>query len=296
MDVACLGANGMRAAPVLRRMLPSTSPAAGVPWPERRLVAAIAEGGPALVALSGGVDSGLVAALAHEALGRQALAVTVQSRSLAARELTRAREVATAIGLEHRTVFAEPLERAEYRRNEADRCYHCRSVETGALRALGRAEGFAQYLDGIHQDDLRDDRPGLRAMDEAGFRHPLLEAGWGKARVRSVARARGLPNWDQPSDACLASRVARGEPVSAELLGRIERAEAIVLARGFRRVRVRVRGGAARLEVGPEELARLEPGPLVEELLEAIRAIGFDPVSVDPLGYGAARSPLPVIP
>jgi pyridinium-3,5-biscarboxylic acid mononucleotide sulfurtransferase len=275
----------------------SPGPAAGPPpWPEAEIVATIRAGGPALVALSGGVDSALVASLAREALGPNAIAVTVTSPSLASRELERARRVAEAIGIPHRAVPGDPLDREEYRLNGADRCYHCRRVETTALRDLGEAEGIAQYLDGIHMGDLSDDRPGLRAMDEAGFRHPLLRAGWAKPEVRAAARSRRLPNWDQPSDACLSSRVARGEPITVELLRRIERAESLVLARGFRRVRVRVRSGAARIEVDPDELPRLAPGPLAEELAAGIRAIGFEPVTVDPRGYGRAGPALPVVP
>lgn len=249
------------------------------------LVAHIADGGPALVALSGGVDSAVVAALAQRALGAELLAVTIAGSATSAEERGSAEAVAATLGLRHRTIEADPLSRAEYRANGADRCYHCRSVETAALRAVGATEGVRQWLDGLHVDDLAEERPGRRAMDEAGFQHPLLWGGWRKAEVRAFARTAGLPNAERPSNACLASRVARGEPVSRELLGRIERAERVLLVRGFRRVRVRTSAGTARLEVDPDELPRLEEPALLGEVTREIEALGFASVAVDPRGY-----------
>jgi uncharacterized protein len=239
-----------------------------------------------LVALSGGVDSALVAALALEAMGSKAVAVTLSGPAVAGGEVERARRVARGIGIEHHVLSVDPLVRAEYRSNPPNRCYFCRSVEAGRLRSFGEDRGVEQYLDGVHADDLADDRPGLRAMNEAGFAHPLAEAGWRKTDVRRAARARGLPNADQPSDACLASRVAHGHPIDAALLGRIEAAEAILLTRNFRRVRVRVRGSAARIEVDPGEVARLSAPPLSEEILGLVRLLGFGTVEIDPNGYG----------
>jgi len=261
---------------------------------EPEIVARLREGGPALVALSGGVDSSLVAALAHEALGRAAGAVTLSGPAVSRAEVDRARRVAESVGIAHVVLEVDPLVRPEYRANPANRCYFCRSVETAALRSFGDPRGFVQYLDGVHSDDLSDDRPGLRAMDEAGFMHPLVWAGWTKADVRAAARSRHLPNWDSPSDACLASRVAHGDPISRELLGRVEAAESVLLDRGFRRVRVRVRDGGARLEVDPAEVARLQTLPLASEVLDAIRQLGFDPVTIDPHGYGGRRPPAAV--
>lgn len=259
------------------------------------LEARILEGGRAVVALSGGVDSSLVAALAHSALGREAFAVTLTGPAVSLREAARARQVAAAIGIEHVLLPIDPLSRPEYRENRPDRCYFCRTVETSALREFGAARSVGQYLDGVQRDDLSDDRPGLRAMDEAGFRHPLLWAGWGKAEVRAEARRRGLPNWDQPSDACLASRVAHGEPVTAELLRSIELAEQVLQDHGFRRVRVRVRSGAARIEVDPDELPRLLEEPLASAVVRAVGRIGFSPVSIDPRGYHASLPSLPTV-
>lgn len=264
------------------------------PRAEAEIITALRRGGPALVALSGGVDSSTVAALARAALGAQAVAVTVVGSAVSSREVETAREVARAIGLRHLLVGAEPLADDAYRANGADRCYRCRSVEAPALRSVGQAEHVHQYLDGIHLDDLGDDRPGIRAMELAGFVHPLLWAGWRKVEVRRYARSVGLPNWDRPSNACLASRVARGEPISRELLERIDRAEGVLLDRGFRRVRVRVRQGTARVEVGQDEVDRLETSGLRAEVTERLLQLGFDSVTYDLLGY-PGRERLPVV-
>jgi pyridinium-3,5-biscarboxylic acid mononucleotide sulfurtransferase len=263
---------------------------------EPEIVARIQGGGSAVVALSGGVDSSLVAALAHEALGSAAEAVTLSGPAVSRVEVERARRVARSVGIAHVVLEVDPITLPEYRANPTNRCYFCRTIETTALRSFGDARGFQQYLDGVHSDDLLEDRPGLRAMDEAGFSHPLAWAGWTKADVRAAARTRHLSNWDEPSDACLASRVAHGDPISRELLGRVEAAESVLLGRGFRRVRVRVRDGGARIEVDPSEVTRLRSPPLSGEVLDAIHRIGFDPVTIDPQGYGGRRNPATVPP
>jgi pyridinium-3,5-biscarboxylic acid mononucleotide sulfurtransferase len=263
-----------------------SSPVPVSPCDERSLVRRIGDGGRAVIALSGGVDSAVVAALAFDALGTEATAITLRGPAVAQVEVDRAIRVARGIGIHHEVLDVDPLARAEYRSNPTNRCYFCRSVEAERLLAFGRAWGARQYLDGIHTDDYSDDRPGLRAMDEAGFHHPLAEGGWTKADVRRVARSRHLANAEQPSDACLASRVAHGDPIDALLLGRIEAAETILLDRGFRRVRVRVRGGAARIEVDPSEVLRLSTAPLSTEVLTSVQGLGFGSVTIDPQGYG----------
>jgi len=272
------------------RPSPSTPP----PRSDGEIVSLLRGRGPALVALSGGVDSAAAASLAHRALGDRAVAATVVSRSVSPRELDAARAVARSVGLRHRLVRAEPLDDPRYRENEADRCYRCRSVETAALREAGASEGAVQYLDGIHRDDLTDDRPGLQAMDQAGFFHPFVWASWTKDDVRRYARAAALPNWDRPSNACLASRVARGEAISRELLERIDRAEGEILDRGFRRVRVRVRGDRARVEVDRSEVPRLDDPALRAEITGALCRLGFVAVTFDPEGY-LGRERLPVV-
>lgn len=275
----------------------SSSPSSAPPLRSvDEVVARIRDGGRAVVALSGGVDSSLVAALAFSALGPEAFAVTLVGPAVSREEVARAERVAKSIGVEHALVPADPLSREEYRANRSDRCYFCRSVETSVLREWGMVRSARQYLDGVHWDDLSDDRPGLRAMDEAGFLHPLLWAGWGKAEVRAEARRRALPNWDQPSDACLASRVAHGEPVSEELLSRIEAAETVLRNLGFRRVRVRARGGAARIEVDPLEVPRLRSEPVASEVVRSVGRLGFSPVTIDPIGYRGAPPALRTLP
>jgi len=244
-----------------------------------------AAGGPTLVALSGGVDSAVVAALGRSALGDRLTAATLSGPAVALDELRRAREVADHLAIPHATIAADPLQDPAYRANPSNRCYFCRSAETAALRRWGAAHGIVRYVDGVHRDDLGDDRPGLRAMDEAGFEHPLLWAGWGKLRVRSYARSVGLPNWDAPSDACLASRIPHGVAVEEPLLRRIERAERFVHARGFRRVRVRVEGDGARIELDPGEIDRASAPPERAALEAGVRAEGFASVVIDPRGY-----------
>jgi pyridinium-3,5-biscarboxylic acid mononucleotide sulfurtransferase len=251
------------------------------------LIRRIAPGGPALVAMSGGVDSAVVAHLAFASLGGLAHAVTLTGPAVSADEIERAKAVAQRIGIDHHLVASDPLALPEYRTNPSNRCYFCRKTETSALLQWGREHGVAQWLDGVHVDDLSDDRPGLRAMNEAGFLHPLADAGWSKSSVREYAHRVGLPNWNAPSDACLASRVAHGHEISPELLGRVERAEASVRRLGYRRVRVRTDGANARVEVGADEVGRLADRAQAEAVLLAVRSAGFEPVTLDPVGYRA---------
>ena len=261
-------------------------PVAG-PRPAAELLAHLAAGGRTLVALSGGVDSAVVAHLTHRALGAEAWAVTLEGPAISPREVSRAGAVAQAIGIDHARVGVDPLEGADYRSNPANRCYFCRRTETGAIRRWAEPRRIARFVDGIHLDDLGESRPGIRAMEEAGFSHPLVWAGWRKSDVRSYARLVGLANWDAPSDACLASRVAHGTGLSAELLDRVRRAEEVLHDLGYRRVRVRTDGRSARVEVDPNEVARLTGGPDGPVVVRAIESVGFSPVVIDPRGYPA---------
>jgi pyridinium-3,5-biscarboxylic acid mononucleotide sulfurtransferase len=247
------------------------------------IVTRLAVGGPALVALSGGVDSSVVALLARQALGSNAVAVTLTSSAVSAEERRSAENVARVIGIRHIILASNPLSDSRYAENPTNRCYFCRNHEGDRLRAWGEAHAIAVYLDGIQVDDLGDDRPGLQAMNEHGFHHPLADAGWTKADVREFARAAGLPTWNRPSNACLASRITHGQLISSTILERVARAEEWVSARGYRRVRVRVAGRHARVEVDPDEVAQLQKDAVPLE--NALLGLGFSSVEIDPNGY-----------
>lgn len=266
-------------------MVPPQLLSLSVPQSSETILGRLRARGPALVALSGGVDSAVVAALAFDALGDRARAATLVGPAISEEETGWARRVAKEIGIDHLLLEADPLTEPAYRANGPDRCYHCRRVEGGVLARWAGAHGAPQLLDGAHLDDLGEDRPGLRAMEEAGFSHPLIDAGWRKPDVRQFAEARGLSNSDRPSNACLASRITTGEPVSAELLDRIERAEALLTTIGFRQVRVRASGGAARVEVDPADLPRLFAPATAASLRTQLVDLGFRSVELDPRGY-----------
>jgi pyridinium-3,5-biscarboxylic acid mononucleotide sulfurtransferase len=255
----------------------------------------------ALVALSGGVDSSVVLALAARALGRGAVtAVTARSPSLPAGELDGARAVAEQLGVAYRTISTREVEREAYARNDALRCYHCKAELYGTLRRLARwerDEGRA-VLAGANADDALDVRPGLRAAEEQGVRNPLLEGGVGKDEIRALARHLGLSVADKPALACLSSRVAPGIRITPALLDRIDRAEGIVRELGFATVRVRHLGRRASIEVEAAEVPRFERHDRRLDVLERLRRLGWDEVSVDPEGYrqGSVARLLPLVP
>lgn len=239
--------------------------------------------GRVLVAFSGGVDSGLVAKLAHDALDGNALAVISDAESLSRRELASARSVADEIGIPLRVVFVSELANEAYRENAPDRCYFCRSELATVLTGIAAEEGYGTIADGINASDLGDGRPGIRAMDEAGFWHPLLEMGLHKADVRALARDLGLSFHDKPSNACLSSRIPHGTAITMDVLRRVEAAEDFLRERGFRQVRVRHLGVTARIEVLPGDIPRL--AAILEHVSEALARLGYSETVIDPRGY-----------
>lgn len=236
--------------------------------------------GSCIVAFSGGVDSSLVAALATRALGDRALAVTAVSPALATGELAGARDVARAIGIRHETITTAELERAGYRLNDRDRCYHCKTELYYCLSALATRKGYEAVLSGANADDLGDWRPGLRAAQEHGVVHPLLEAGVGKDHVRRLARELDVPSADKPASPCLASRIPYGTEVDPETLAQIDRAELAVKRLGYRVLRVRHYGRLARLELAADELPRALTAKGRAEVVAAVTSAGYEAVEI----------------
>lgn len=243
-------------------------------------------GHPAVVvAYSGGVDSALVAAIAVEQLGERALAVTGVSPALASHLRLEARQQARWLGIAHREVATAELDDPAYAANPSDRCYACKRELHGVLAPIAAAAGGASVLDGVNHDDLGDHRPGLRAAREHGVSSPLAESGINKDGVRRLSRALGLPWWDKPANPCLASRVAYGEPITAERLARVAAAEDWLRQQGFVELRVRSHGQTARIELPSHQLDRAlerwrDPHQR-QGLVRAFRELGFTAVGLD---------------
>lgn len=239
--------------------------------------------GSVVVAFSGGVDSSLMAYLAATELGNHAVAITAVSPSVAASELADAQSFARQFAIQHVLVDAHEMENPRYIENSPLRCYWCKNETYRLLSDYARKHGFAFVVDGTNLDDTRDIRPGRKAASEYGVRSPFVEAEMTKAEIREAARALGLPNWDKPAKACLASRIPHGTPVTAAILGQVEKAEDFLSGLGIRQKRVRHHHDIARIEVGSEEFATLLAHK--NEILEEFHKIGYRFVALDLEGY-----------
>lgn len=249
--------------------------------PLPRLKALMAELGDAVVAFSGGVDSSVVAAVAAEVLGDRALAVTAVSPALASGELDGARAVAETVGAAHQVISTAELDREGYRRNDRFRCYHCKTELYEQLLEVARRRGQSVVLSGANADDAGDWRPGLRAADEYGVRHPLLELGLGKSDVRELARRLGVPSAEKPASPCLASRLPYGTPVSVPVLEQVDRAEQALKQLGYRVLRVRHFGAVGRVQLAADELGRIGDPAERAAVEAAVLAAGYDEVEID---------------
>jgi len=239
-----------------------------------------------LVAFSGGVDSTLVLALAHEVMGARTLAVTAQSASVPNREMQASRQLAKEIGARHLVVRTEEMSNPEYRANPANRCYHCKTELYSNLKRVAEQNDISTILNGINLDDLGDYRPGIDSAREQGVRSPLVEAEFSKQDVRDLSRAMGLSIWNKPAMACLSSRIPYGQPVTAEKLSRVEQAEDLLLSFGFKQVRVRYLGTKACIELDQNEIPRYQSDESIQtSVQEKLMALGFSCVVLNPEGY-----------
>lgn len=238
-----------------------------------------------MVAFSGGVDSSFLAAVAVKALGANARAVTGVSPTLSQAERADAEHVARQIGIVHEWVETHELENPAYAANTGDRCFHCKNELYAVLGAVARAAGGAVVVDGTNADDVHDWRPGRRAAELHGVRSPLLEVGLTKQEIRELSKELGLPTWNKPAMACLASRIPQGTKVTVELLSEVEAAETGLRALGMRQLRVRHHGEVARIETDEEGMRLLSDPETRRRAIEAVRRAGFKYVTVDLEGY-----------
>jgi uncharacterized protein len=246
--------------------------------------------GEVIVCFSGGVDSALLLAVAHEVLGSRAVGLTAVSPSLAKSDLDDAVALAKRIGADHRLVESHEIDDPDYQRNGPDRCFHCKS-ELYAIAAVKRSEwSIAHVANGTNTDDLGDHRPGLEAAKRAGVVSPFVELGFDKAAVRSVAALLDLPVWDRPASACLSSRIAYGTSVTPERLAMVGDFEAGIRKLGFRQLRVRYHGleggkAFARIEVEASDVSRAASPDIAREIARLGRSLGFAYVTLDLEGY-----------
>jgi uncharacterized protein len=239
----------------------------------------------AIVAFSGGVDSAYLSVVATQVLGSGALCVTADSPSYPEHHRSLARRVAETFALRHEVVATAELERPEYRANPVNRCYYCKQELYTTLTALASTRAIDVVFDGNNADDRGDYRPGRQAAREHGVRSPLDEVGLTKAEIRELSRVAGMPTWDEPASACLSSRIPYDHEITNEKLRMVDQAEDALRALGFRVCRVRHHDTLARLELGRDEMARALDDGVRDEILRALRAVGYRQVAVDLQGY-----------
>jgi uncharacterized protein len=239
----------------------------------------------ALVAYSGGVDSTLVAAVAHAELADKVLAVTAQSEMYPEHQLQDAKRTAKRIGIRHKVIHTSELAIENFSENPPNRCYYCKHELFGEMREVAQREGLAEVMDGANADDPLDHRPGLRAAEELGVRSPLREAGIGKELVRAISRELGLPTWSKPAFACFASRFPYGLRITPERIEMVRRAEEHLRSLGLAQYRVRHHDTIARIEAPSEEIEKLSSPGVRAKLVAEFKRIGYAYVTLDLEGF-----------
>jgi uncharacterized protein len=243
-----------------------------------------------LVSLSGGVDSALVAYAAEKQLGRNAIAVTADYKTLSSEELDSAKLIAREIGITHHIIEYSELDNENFVRNDEKRCFYCRDELSIKLLEFSTSLGIEMIVDGTQSDDMDDYRPGIDALHVNGIRSPLLETYFTKELVRQTAKSVGLSIFDKPSNSCLASRIPWGQRVTAEKLARIEIGEKIIKQKtGIQQIRVRDIDGIARIEVEPDKIHLLNDDVIKNEIFSKLQMIGFSKVQIDPDGYFSGK-------
>jgi uncharacterized protein len=252
---------------------------------ERQLLAKLAEIPSLIVALSGGADSAYLAWAAQRALGDRALSVTALSPSYSAHDRNIVEHFVRAQNIHHEFVETHEMENADYRANAADRCFYCKDELFSVLDAIAQQRGLTATAYGVNADDTLDFRPGHRAANEHRVLAPLLDVGLRKSEIRALSRRAGLPTWDRPASACLASRLPYGTEVTPERLSLVERGEAALRELGFRQFRVRLHDKLARVEIAPDEMQRAFASEMAAAIAKKLKAAGFAYVSLDLEGY-----------
>jgi uncharacterized protein len=262
---------------------------------EASLLAGLADAKSLIIALSGGADSAYLAWAAQRALDERALSVTALSPSFSAHDRAAVDEFVCAFEIHHEFIETHEMENPAYRANAADRCFYCKDELFSALDTMAVQRGFAATAYGVNADDTLDFRPGHRAAEEHRVLAPLLDAGLRKSEIRHLSQRAGLPTWDRPASACLASRVPYGTEVTPERLTLIERGEAALRELGFRQFRVRLHDKLARVEIAPDEMERAFSRETSAAISQALKQAGFTYVALDLEGYrqGSLNETLP---